>query len=274
MNRGSCVAPVLLAVCPTVAQTDPFVEDFESFSPGSFPTTPWFDAADRVASPTIPTPTGSVISTTGIDGSPTRAFRINNDRGTSAGLMRTIEESEKHVVAADVRIDEHASSYPFNVWTGAVGLVQDAGLSDFNFGPQAIVFVYQQNWYFFAYNSVGGSGFVNVRLSSELVEQGAWYRVGLEADTGSGLFSVSVERADGSTLAERAIQYPNWNPAFGRFDTLAVFDGEYAPVASGGQFSVDNIRYGVPTPGVPAALLVACTFARRRSRQREAFPSR
>lgn len=134
--------------------------------------------------------------------------------------------------------------------------MQDAGLNDFNFGPQAIVFIFRNQWHFFALNSLDGSSYVNIPLSSEIVQTGDWFHINMSVDAQSGLFDVRVDRADGSTLAEQSIEFPNWNPAFGQYDRLAIFDGEYAPVAQGGQFTVDNILY-VPEPKSVATLLFA-----------------
>ena len=98
------------------------------------------------------------------------------------------------------------------------------------------------------------------------VEAGAWYRVSLGVNTATGVFGIRVLDGEGLTLLERDVAMPNYDPARGQYNRVAVFDGEYASGAvTPGQFTVDNVAY-VPAPGGAGLVLGAAALGTRRRR--------
>lgn len=256
------IPAVALAVSAAHAFAGPaFTETFESITPGAFPGSPWRDIAGS-AVPSPQTPTGQVIDTTGADGSPTRAFQIFQTHGTSQGLIANIDPAASHRIEADLRVDLHPTPPRFGNWTAAMGFFQEEGPPiDINAEPQGVVYVYREKWYF--YGATSPSNHINVVLGQTPVTAGAWYRVALETDTQTGAFLVTVHDAQGQQLIDASVAIPNFSPAMGAYNRVAIFDGEYAgPAATAGRFSADNIRY-VPTPA-PLALLAIAAIRRRR----------
>ncbi|MBX3388330.1 MAG: hypothetical protein KF691_02615 [Phycisphaeraceae bacterium] len=237
-------------------------ENFESFPVGSFPGGRWRDIGTS-ALPHPAMPTGQVIDTIGRSGQETRAFQVFQTRTTSQGLITEIALADTHKVEADLRVDIHPTPVRFGNWTAAMGFFDESGpATDINNEPQGVVYVYQQRWYFYGYTGVGNP--VNLSLGTADVVAGTWYHVALGVDTRTGAFDIKVFGEADQLLIDRQVTLSGYSPSLGRYNRVAVFDGEYAPQsATAGQFSVDNIQY-VPTPWsiVP---LIGLIGRRRRS---------
>jgi hypothetical protein len=264
MKRMGCALG--LGCLSAVAAGSPLLsDDFEAQALGAFPGDPWRDVSEMIASPTLPPNTGSVIETTGADGTLTRAYQIDTGTGTSTGLLADVGTRRVHSISADMRIDQLPARNNLQVWTSALGLFQESAAADLNFGPQAVVYASRGRWYCYIANGLGSSNSLNTLLSSDAVREGLWYGVSLTADTLTGSFHVTVEAADGSLAIDQDIEFgPSWNPAQGAYHRIAAFDGEYTTTATPGQFTVDNIVY-TPAPGAACVLVLASVgYARRR----------
>lgn len=261
----ACLSMLGLSIaCACVRGAPILMEDFEAQTVGAFPGSPWVDVSTMIDAPTLPSGTGSVIETTGIDGGSTRAYQIAQASGTSTGILAEVGARRRHSLSADVRIDHLPSRNSLLVWTGGLGLFQESAASDLNFGPQAVVYVAGRRWYLYVANGPGSSNSRNVQLSSQAVAENLWYSVSLEADTLTGEFRVSVRAADGSLTVDRGVAFGDaWDPAQGAFHRVAAFDGEYATTATAGQFTVDNVAYA-PSP---AGALALCTLLLGRRRR-------
>lgn len=252
LSRGAWAGPV-------------FGDDFEAYEVGSLPGAPWEDIADSIRNPTLPAPTGQIIGTTGPGGLTTQAYQIFQAKGTSQGIIVPFAPASTVAAEADMRVDIHPSPTRFSNWTSALGLFQDLDLSDINNCPQAVVYVYDERWYFFGATNPN-QHFVNELLSDAPVLAGEWHHVGLVADTQTGEFSIRITDESGLVDIDRTVQLPGWDPSLGRYDRLAAFDGEYARGAvTPGQFTVDNISL-VPGPGSSVVLAAMGMVVRRRRR--------
>lgn len=247
MNRSAFVAATVCLM--RVAWAGPvFGDDFQAYEVGSTPGAPWEDIADSIRNPTLPGPTGQIIDTIGRGGVATRAYQVFQTRGTSQGIIMPFAPLSRVGVEADMRVDIHPSPVRWSNWTSALGLFQDLDLSDINRCPQAVVYVYDERWYFFGATNPN-QHYVNEQLSEAPVVAGEWYHVGLMADTQTGAFSIRITGESGLVEIERTVALPDWDPSLGRYDRMAAFDGEYARgAATPGQFTVDNIVL-VPGPG-------------------------
>ncbi|MEM7754488.1 MAG: hypothetical protein AAF297_02515 [Planctomycetota bacterium] len=267
MNHATTIAAVsAVAAAATAALAGPsFTENFEAAAAGSFPASPWRDIGNSaVPAPAIPS--GQVIDTLGPAGQPTRAFQVFQRDTTSQGLITPINPAPVHQIEADIRVDSHPTPAAFGDWTAAVGFFDESGpLIDINAEPQAVLYVYQQRWYF--YGSTTPQNATNIPLGPTNVSAGDWYRVSLEADTSAGAFHVRVVNQAGVTEIDRTVAINGYTPAFGRYNRVAFFDGEYAVRSNAaGQFTVDNIRY-IPAPASTAMLGgVGLALANRRRR--------
>ncbi len=252
------------AVVGSTAHAAPFVDHFDSYTPGQMPGGPWADISTSISAPTVPSPTGAIIETTGAYGNPTRAFQITRATGTSQGIISPIDLAADHSLTADIRIDAHPSREVYGNWNAAFGFIQDRGVaSDINVNPQGLVYVYQQKWWFFGATVFGGNS-TEVLLSNALIQPGDWYHVSLNADTTSGQFHISIVDALGEIQVDQNVAIPNWNPLLGRYNRIAAFDGDYAGASvTSGQFTIDNVNY-IPQPAVATILLPALLVASRR----------
>lgn len=267
MHRTTHAALALSLLTAPALASPVLTETFESTDVGAFPASPWHDIG-TAAFPAPELPTGAVIDTTGLDGSPTRAFQVFQRRTTSQGIIADIDHATHHRVEADLRVDIHPTPVRFGDWTAAMGFFDQSGPAvDINAEPQGVVYVYQQKWHF--YGSTVPSNNINIALSDTPVEAGAWYRVSLDADTATGHFTVTVRDAAGALVLDRAIDIPGFSAEFGLYNRVAVFDGEYSGrAATPGQFSADNIAYTPAPGGLSASLTLALAAAPRRRRAR------
>lgn len=243
-----------------------FVDTFEPYTPGTMPSGLWRDIASTIPNPTIPSPTGSVIDTLGPSGSATRAFQITRARGTSQGIISSIQPADSHFAEADIRIDSHPTPERYGNWNAAFGFIQDRGVApDINQNPQGVVYVYQSRWYFFGATNFF-SNIIEVRLSETPVVAGAWYHVEIGANALTGAYQITVRNSSGGVDVSRSVNIPNWVPSLGRYNSLAAFDGDYAAGSvQSGQFTIDNVSY---VPGPSGAAIVGCCAASVLGRRR------
>jgi hypothetical protein len=178
------------------ASAGPITDDFESYAVGSFPSATWLDMS-IATNPPLPAPTGSVIQTNGRDGLPTRAFQVSLTSGSSQGLIAEIAPGRHHMVSADMRVDVHQPTPRFGNWEAAIGFFNDRGTpADINTEPQAVVYVYQQRWWFYAVSNPSRSSY-NVQLSDVPVAAGDWFGVSFAIDALTGDAHVSIVDAAG-----------------------------------------------------------------------------
>lgn len=236
-------------------------DNFESYAPGSFPGGRWRDFG-TAAVPVPALPTGTVIQTTGMTGSSTRAFQVSQRSGRSQGLIADIEHADTHRFEADLRVDIHPTPARFGDWTAAMGYFKESDPStDINFEPQGIVYVYNQRWWFYGSTGVGNP--TNMQLGTASVAAGVWYHVSLGVDTRNGVFNVQISNA-AQTLISRQVAISGYIASTGRYNRVGIYDGEYSgQSATPGQFSADNVSY-IPAPGTAAALLGFGAVRRRR----------
>lgn len=263
--RPFLIAALLSLPCPT-ARAD-IVETFESSATGQLPGAPWSDISTAIDHPTVASPTGSVIETTGPSAALTRAFQISVARGTSQGIIAPITPQPIHHVAAAIRIDRHPSPAYYGDWNASLGFIQDRPVAtDINQNPQAVVYVYLERWYFFGATNFS-SNFVNIELGPAPVVTGEWYHVELAADTTIGSFTIDVRDQSGAVQVDRTVSVPNWKMSLGAYNRLAAFDGDYSgKAAQSGQFTIDDIVYS-PSPGASLAMGAVAVVALTRRRR-------
>ncbi|MBK7405930.1 MAG: hypothetical protein IPJ41_15245 [Phycisphaerales bacterium] len=117
-RRPAAIGLAAVALC-TAAHAGPVLDDFESYEVGGLPGAPWEDIADSILHPTLPAPTGQIITTLGRDGAATQAYQIFQERGTSQGIITSILPSVRPRVGADLRVDAHPSPRRYGNWTSA-----------------------------------------------------------------------------------------------------------------------------------------------------------
>ncbi len=258
-----------LIVCAGCALGD-FVDDFEGYSAGGLPGGGWLDATSFIDEPTHVGPSVSVIETVDAHGNSTNAVQINDHVGTSGGMMSRVGHSSNQRFEIDVRLDQRGDGSSPN-WMSAVGFFQDTDQTDFNWGPQAVVYASGNGRFrLFVQNNDGqGSGSRDFGLGNAQCTLGSWVRVSLEADTENGVFGVRItDLASGDLLTDVNRTYSGWNPEFGQYDLVSVNDGEYGsnPGSIGNMSSYDNARY-VPSPGGLGLLAMGGMMFARRSRR-------
>jgi hypothetical protein len=228
-----------------------YYESFDSYAPGGVPGGIWTDTSPRIDNPTVPSPNAIVIETIGANGFPTRAVQVVDAIGTSSGIIREVSPTTFQQLQMEVRIDQFSDAN--GAWPGGIGFLQDVGASDLNLGPQAVLYAWQdRRWHLFVKNAgVGSNEAIDILIPGlPAIEPGRWYVLYLDANTITGRFTAAVYDDATQQLINGVIfDFPNWDPAFGRFDAIAAFDGE-PPTAvgtRGGVSTYDNVYY-IPTP--------------------------
>ncbi len=220
-------------------------EDFEDSTPGQLPNAPWLDVVTRIDRPTVPSPTALVVETTDVDGQPTQAVQLLDAIGTSQGILAEFDPSSGHRVTARVRIDQFSDA-PGGPWPIAVGVLQSGPEDDFNLNPHAVIYAFGDgNWYLFVSSGAGGPGALNAVITAPPIVEGTWYALTLEIDAIRGNFRAVVsDPSTGRILGETTSSVAQWDPDFGQYDAVAVFDGEYGTMGTqGGTTVVDDLTY-------------------------------
>lgn len=227
-------------------------DDFESYGIGGSPTGIWQDASSFIDNPTNPGPTVSVIDTTDALGNATQAVQIQNGIGTSGGIAGFVGRSSVQRFETDLRLDQQGNGSNPN-WISAAGFFQETDQTDFNWMPQAFVYATKNSRRFRLYvrNQDGQSGASrDFALGANSWAFDTWYRIGLEVDTESGVFEISiVNKETGEVLIDGSRTYAGWDSAFGQFDHISINDGEYGtnPGTIGNMATIDNVSY-IPAP--------------------------
>ncbi len=228
-------------------------EGFEDVLVGEQPGTPWFDVADRIATPTVIAPTASVIDTVDAEGAETRALHLHDAVGTSQGLIARILPSTRHHVAASVRVEQFSDAVGGTTWPVAVGLSQPGSAADINDDPHAAVRVDGDGtWHLLVHNGQDGMvGFDQV-LPFPRVEVDRWYRVMLEVDVTQGAFRAQLsDPTTSDVLGEHVLLVPAWFDLVADYDSITLHDGEYGTMGAtqGGMASVDDVEYAATYGG-------------------------
>lgn len=257
-----------LAVCGTLASGD-IADNFEGYVIGGLPGGVWQDAVNFIDEPTHPGDSISVIQTVDAFGNATRAVQIGDHVGTSGGLMASVDAAATQRFEIDLRLDQQGNGSSPN-WMSAVGFFQDTDQTDFNWGPQAVVYASGNGRFrLFVQNNDGrGSASRDFGMGQGQWALDTWYRVSLEVDSVSGVFDASVtDIATGEVLSSTNRTYAGWNAEFGQYDLVSVNDGEYGsnPGTIGNMASYDNANY-VPAPGAIGVLTVGALLSGRRRR--------
>lgn len=228
-----------------------YFENFESYELGQSPGGGWQSTNARIDNPTTPSPNAVVIDTIGADGRPTQAIQVVDAIGTSSGIVRDVKPVDFQQFQMDVRIDQFSNAS--GSWPGGIGFLKDEGADDFNRDPQAVLYAWEdRRWHLFIKNSDSSQDeAVDIVIPGlPPIELGRWYTLYLDANSETGRFTAAVY--DGATrqlLNGVILDYPDWNPEFGRFDAVAAFDGEDANSSGtlGGVSTYDNAYY-IPSP--------------------------
>lgn len=257
-----------LVICAGLAMGD-IADDFESYSVGGLPGGGWQDAVSFIDEPTHPGDSVSVIQTVDAFGNTTNAVQIGDHIGTSGGMMSRVEHTSVQRFEIDVRLDQQGNGSSPN-WMSAVGFFQDTDQTDFNWGPQAVVYASPNGRFrLFVQNNDGqGSGSRDFGLGNAQWSIDTWVRISLEADSANGVFGVKIsDLATGDVLTDVSRTYTGWNPEFGQYDLVSVNDGEYGSNLGsiGNMSSYDNANY-VPTPGAIGMIAASGLFISRRRR--------
>jgi hypothetical protein len=244
-------------------------DDFESYSSGTLPGGVWQDAVNFIDEPSHPGNSISVIQTADAFGNNTNAVQIADHVGTSGGMMARVDAAENQRFEIDVRLDQRGNGSTPN-WMSAVGFFQDTDQTDFNWGPQAVVYAAPNGrWRLFIQNLDGQGSFSrDFGMGNGQWSMDTWYRVSLEVDTANGIFDASVvDVATGQVVSSTNRSFVGWNSEFGQYDLVSVNDGEYGsnPGTVGNMASFDNASY-VPTSGTLGMLIVGGLMGTQRRR--------
>jgi len=266
---GRCAIATVVALCG--AAHAGIFDSFESYSTGGLPGGMWQDASAFITSPTSSDPTISVISTTDAHGNATQAVQISESNiGTSGGIMGRVEHHHIQRFETDLRLDQAGNGSSPN-WISAAGFVQETDQDDFNWMPQAFVYANGNSNRFRLYvrNADGQAGASrDFGLGNQSWSYDTWYRVVLEVDTTTGVFSTLITDIEsGQVIADVSRTYAAWNGDFGQYDLISVNDGEYGsnPGTVGNIATIDNIGYA-PAPGPVMVLLCGGVVLARRRR--------
>lgn len=267
--------------------TAAIIDDFESYSPGSFPSLIWMDVASVSPAPSpqvnAPVPSASIVTTTNAHGQSTQVMQTANTLGMAKGIFASVPLSANYSLYADMRTVQYANSDPSFVetvsdWSMQLTFAQ-AGADNFALTPQAGVYASSltQGWRFYLYGTDG-----NVYEDIDLGIAAAldiWYSISLTSDVINGSFqTIITDTASGQILTDTTTVVDDWQPEFGAFDSVAFFAGETGArdtavfgattVPNIGQ--VDNVNIitsPVPVPGslvfMVSGLLALTGFSRQ-----------
>ena len=267
-NWGSACAIGALALCAgtVIGAID---DNFEAYTPGGLPGGVWQDAVNFIDAPTHPGDSISVIQTVDAFGNATNAVQIADHVGTSGGMMSRVEHTDTQRFEIDVRFDQRGNGSTPN-WMSAVGFFQDTDQTDFNWGPQAVVYAAPSGRFRLFVQNLDGQGSFSrdYGMGNTLFTMDTWYRVSLEVDSVNGVFDASViDVASGELVASTNRSFVGWNAAFGQYDLVSVNDGEYGSNRGtiGNMSSYDNATY-VPASGTLGVIALGGLFSTRRRR--------
>jgi hypothetical protein len=246
-------------------------DDFETYSPGSFPSPHWLDAGTVApGSPAPPIPSVTIVSTTNGFGRPTRAVSlVDAIAATPQGIYRTIPVSSPYTLDVDFRIDRFSNGgdTTFQEWAFQAGFLVNDGTS-FDTATQVGVYASSVSNDFRLY-AINGDQYDETL--DAIPTLGTWYHLDFSIDVTTGEATTRiVEIATETVLVERTDSITGWDPELALFDAVAFFDGDQ----EGGDVSNlsvwDNVVVVVPEPGsallLAAALAAAHAVARRRRR--------
>lgn len=266
----TAAAGVVVVGLQCAARAD-IADNFESYSLGSFPSSRWTDVGTLVPGSTAPSPSGTIVSTSGPSGT-TRAFQTVQAVSQSQGIVTGISPASIVSISADVRYDRFDNSTNKNGggWPLALGFFQWSAGNDPNFSPQVTLYSDStfKNWSLYIQKSADPTNFQFIRLTSLITATNTWYHMSLQVDTANGIITSQVRLASSSTfIVNNTRTITGWNSAFAQYNLGGAIDGEYFTNATiGGQATVDNIML-VPAPGVIALGMVgALSVAARRRR--------
>lgn len=267
-TRFVLVAGLGLFACAPMAGAA-FVDNFESYTAGTFPSANWLDFRTLIPSPTSQNSSGSVVSLAGPNGATTKAFRTRRAVGTSQGIYARFAPTRFVSISADVRFEAWDNSTNMNGggWPMALGFFNATPGFDPNFAPQTMIVADSTNKTWAIYTQTGQAfstaQFWNLNATPVL---NTWYRLSLNLDTVTGQVSAQVRlSATNALITSAAFAIPNWDPASAAYNVGGALDGEYGTNATlGGQAVVDNINL-VPAPGA-AVIVLGALCARRRTR--------
>jgi len=254
--------------CVSAFANAAITDNFESYAAGSFPSGKWFDARTLIPGATSPSPSGTVITTTGHTGT-TKAFQTTRSVGTSQGIVTGVKPSSIVSISANVRYDifDNSNNQNGGGWPMALGFFQWSG-TDPNFSPQVTLYADStfKNWSLYVQTSADPQDFQFIRLTSAITATNTWYFMSLQIDTNTGEIKSQVRLANSANfIVNDTRTIAGWNPAFAQYNIAGAIDGEYGTNATlGGRATIDNITV-VPAPGAIAfALWSTCAVNRRR----------
>lgn len=266
MRQFLCIASVAVA-CVGFGAAGAITDDFQTYTPGTFPSPKWMDVRTLIPGATSPNPSGTVITTTGPLGT-TRAFQTTRAVGTSQGIVAAIAPSSVVSISANVRYDNYDNSNNQNGggWPMALGFFQWSG-ADPNFSPQVTLYADStfKNWSLYVQTSPNPLDFQFIRLTSAITATNTWYFMSLQIDTATGEIRSQVRLANSASfIVNDTRTIAGWDPVFAQYNIAGAIDGEYGTNATlGGRATVDNITI-VPSPGTCLLVAGLASVARRR----------
>ncbi len=272
--KRSFVISALGLLLVTSAFATGISDNFQSYTPGTFPSPTWLDVGKILPSPGQTLPSATVVNTTDANGNPTQALSIADQIAFSRGIYATVPVSATYSLAADIRVDQYSLKPDSTVSDWAMQLTfAEAGIQNFASTPQAGIYASSltKDWRLFL---IGGPG-ADISLGVPATI-GTWYRVELDFDVLSSTFhSVIKDAATGTTLVDQFNTIAGLTAADTQYDSIAFFGGETS--ANPGQADlavVDNVNISavgsVPEPGSLALLasgLIGSLAIRRRTKR-------
>jgi hypothetical protein len=234
----SCVA--LLAGGAQAA----FVDSFESYPIGSFPSPEWLEAG--------PFDNASIIlETTDPAGQPTQALAIRDYIAPGQGIRRWIDLEPVYVVRALVRVDAFCDAPDTEDRAVEIGVGQfgSAPLVDV---PQCGIYASSatHGWRLHVLGTAGAGADVDLELA---VDPGRWYLLALDLDAVAG--TVRSRILDALTLdllRDRVETIAGWTVDDGLYDSLLGFDVEIgAQNTTGNAAMIDDVTLGIEHIAVP-----------------------
>jgi hypothetical protein len=274
---------VLLAACATLSLAHAgVVDNFESYTPGTFPSATWLDAASFAPNPpgfpVVTVPSATVVSTTDAHGAATQALQLADSLGSARGIYTVDGVSTMKTVQADVRVLRYSDGNP-----AVVAPVLDSpftiGFLDANpaASPFATLYIASttHTWHIF-YDGVFASDPAGDDLDTGLTaELEHWYTASFSYDTMNRSFAARVlDTATGLVLRLATVQYAD-NGLADHFDGTFLWGLEASATIPPGpgqatraniaQFDNVNVT-SVPEPA-SAALAMAALLALRLTRR-------
>ena len=221
-------------------------EDFESYTPGTFPSPTWLDVGlFHPDPPNPPDPSATVEVTMDAAGAQTQAVEVADFLGTTQGIYQIVGEACSFLVAADIRVDRWADAQgnATEDWPMEIGIAKLTGeTQDIANVPQTGIYASSllHEWRMYALGTAGA--FLDTTLNTPITK-GIWYRVQLELETASGFVVVKIwDLSNDTLLFDNASFLLGWTEDDGHYDAVIAIEGELTAPTVANLSVIDNIH--------------------------------